>query len=102
MLGRKGIVKNAYIFFLLVAILLGSFEGARKKVNAPVFPSAPPTVPTRDVNILIKKVLKPVWSVAECVHLLLAHGAPVKVKNLQGWSPLAEAISYGDRQTSKL
>lgn len=37
----------------------------------------------------------------ECVHLLLAHGAPVKVKNLAGWSPLAEAISYGDRQTSK-
>uniref|UniRef100_T1J1L4 Ankyrin repeat domain-containing protein n=1 Tax=Strigamia maritima TaxID=126957 RepID=T1J1L4_STRMM len=35
----------------------------------------------------------------DCVHLLLAHGAPVKVKNAQGWSPLAEAISYGDRQT---
>jgi hypothetical protein len=25
----------------------------------------------------------------------------VKVKNAQGWSPLAEAISYGDRQMSK-
>ncbi|XP_065207679.1 ankyrin repeat domain-containing protein 13C [Planococcus citri] len=35
----------------------------------------------------------------ECVHLLLAHNAPVKVKNLAGWSPLSEAISYGDRQT---
>ncbi|KAL0277151.1 UNVERIFIED_CONTAM: hypothetical protein PYX00_004527 [Menopon gallinae] len=35
----------------------------------------------------------------ECVQLLLAHGAPVKVRNLAGWSPLAEAISYGDRQT---
>ncbi|CAG9107546.1 Ankyrin repeat domain-containing protein 13C [Plutella xylostella] len=35
----------------------------------------------------------------ECAQLLLAHGAPVKVKNLAGWSPLAEAISYGDRQT---
>ncbi|KAK2569535.1 Ankyrin repeat domain-containing protein 13C [Acropora cervicornis] len=34
----------------------------------------------------------------ECVYLLLAHGAPVKVKNNFGWSPLAEAISYGDRQ----
>lgn len=34
----------------------------------------------------------------ECAHLLLAHNAPVKVKNAQGWSPLAEAISYGDRQ----
>jgi len=38
--------------------------------------------------------------ITECVQLLLAHGAPVKVKNLAGWSPLAEAISYGDRQTS--
>lgn len=35
----------------------------------------------------------------DCVQLLLAHSAPVKVKNLAGWSPLAEAISYGDRQT---
>lgn len=41
------------------------------------------------------------WKWIECTHLLLAHGAPVKVKNLDGWSPLAEAISYGDRQTSK-
>ncbi|PKU30571.1 ankyrin repeat domain-containing protein 13c [Limosa lapponica baueri] len=40
-------------------------------------------------------------SVTECAHLLLAHNAPVKVKNAQGWSPLAEAISYGDRQMSK-
>lgn len=38
--------------------------------------------------------------ITECVHLLLAHNAPVKVKNLAGWSPLSEAISYGDRQTS--
>ena len=35
----------------------------------------------------------------ECVQLLLAHGAPVKLKNTAGWSPLAEAISYGERQT---
>ena len=35
----------------------------------------------------------------ECVQLLLAHGAPVKLKNTAGWSPLAESISYGDRQT---
>ena len=40
--------------------------------------------------------------ILECVYLLLAHGAPVKVKNNFGWSPLAEAISYGDRQISKL
>jgi hypothetical protein len=25
----------------------------------------------------------------------------VKVKNNAGWTPLAEAISYGDRRTSK-
>ncbi|XP_053738626.1 ankyrin repeat domain-containing protein 13C-A-like isoform X2 [Synchiropus splendidus] len=36
--------------------------------------------------------------VHECALLLLAHNAPVKMKNAQGWSPLAEAISYGDRQ----
>ncbi|RUS72970.1 hypothetical protein EGW08_019273 [Elysia chlorotica] len=35
----------------------------------------------------------------ECIHLLLAHGAPIKIKNAMGWTPLAEAISYGDRQT---
>lgn len=34
-----------------------------------------------------------------CAYLLASHGAPVKIKNLAGWSPLAEAISYGDRQT---
>uniref|UniRef100_A0A3Q3X955 Ankyrin repeat domain-containing protein n=1 Tax=Mola mola TaxID=94237 RepID=A0A3Q3X955_MOLML len=34
----------------------------------------------------------------ECALLLLAHNAPVKIKNAQGWGPLAEAISYGDRQ----
>ncbi|PIK46616.1 Ankyrin repeat domain-containing protein 13C-A [Apostichopus japonicus] len=33
----------------------------------------------------------------ECLHLLLAHGAPVKARNLQGWTALAEAVSYGDR-----
>ncbi|XP_030376955.1 ankyrin repeat domain-containing protein 13C [Scaptodrosophila lebanonensis] len=35
----------------------------------------------------------------QCVRLLLAHGAPVKIKNNDGWSPLSEAISYGDRST---
>ncbi|ETN72266.1 hypothetical protein NECAME_18929, partial [Necator americanus] len=30
--------------------------------------------------------------------LLLAHNAPVKVKNCDGWNPLMEAVSYGDRQ----
>lgn len=41
------------------------------------------------------------FPVPEFTHLLLAHQAPVKVKNLQGWSPLSEAISYGDRQISE-
>ena len=39
--------------------------------------------------------------ISDCVFLLLAHNAIVKVKNVQGWSPLAEAVSFGDRQISK-
>lgn len=35
----------------------------------------------------------------ECIMLLLAHNALVKVKNNAGWTPLAEALSYGDRKT---
>lgn len=35
----------------------------------------------------------------DIVQLLLAHNAPVKVKNINGWTPLSEAISYGDRLT---
>jgi hypothetical protein len=31
------------------------------------------------------------------VFLLLEKNAPVKVKNEAGWSPLAEAISWGSR-----
>ncbi|XP_076829117.1 ankyrin repeat domain-containing protein 13C-like [Brachyhypopomus gauderio] len=34
----------------------------------------------------------------ECAHLLLDHSVPVRVRNVLGWSPLSEAISYGDRQ----
>uniref|UniRef100_A0A1I7XT45 ANK_REP_REGION domain-containing protein n=1 Tax=Heterorhabditis bacteriophora TaxID=37862 RepID=A0A1I7XT45_HETBA len=34
----------------------------------------------------------------EATALLLAHNAPVKVKNSDGWNPLMEAVSYGDRQ----
>ncbi|KAJ1356788.1 hypothetical protein KIN20_014582 [Parelaphostrongylus tenuis] len=34
----------------------------------------------------------------EATALLLAHNAPVKVKNCDGWNPLIEAVSYGDRQ----
>jgi hypothetical protein len=40
------------------------------------------------------------FRILECVQILLSRGAPVKAKNLQGWSSLAEAISYGDRPTS--
>lgn len=40
--------------------------------------------------------------ISDIVQLLLAHNAPVKVKNINGWTPLSEAISYGDRLTSKL
>jgi len=34
----------------------------------------------------------------DIITLLLDRGAPIKVKNSLGWSPMAEAISYGDRQ----
>lgn len=37
----------------------------------------------------------------ECVQLLLKHDAPVKVKNGLGWTVLAEAVSYGNRPTSR-
>jgi len=40
------------------------------------------------------------YCVAEIVALLLDRGAPIKVKNALGWSPMSEAISYGDRQIS--
>jgi len=35
----------------------------------------------------------------ECIKILIDQDAPIKIKNFQGWTPLAEAISYGDRQT---
>ncbi|CAN0220360.1 unnamed protein product [Lampetra planeri] len=35
----------------------------------------------------------------DCTRVLLAHNAPVKSRNAQGWSPLAEAVSLGHRQT---
>ncbi|KAL3994333.1 GPCR-chaperone family protein [Acanthocheilonema viteae] len=34
----------------------------------------------------------------EATALLLAHNAPVKSKNRDGWNSLMEAVSYGDRQ----
>ncbi|XP_022648414.1 ankyrin repeat domain-containing protein 13C-B-like isoform X2 [Varroa jacobsoni] len=34
----------------------------------------------------------------EIVNLLLANGATVQVRNAQGWTPLREAVSRGDRQ----
>lgn len=37
----------------------------------------------------------------EATALLLAHNAPVKSKNKDGWNSLMEAVSYGDRQISK-
>ncbi|XP_075168776.1 ankyrin repeat domain-containing protein 13C [Haematobia irritans] len=35
----------------------------------------------------------------KCIKLLLDYDATVKVKNNEGWTVLAEAISYGDRDT---
>ncbi|CAG9798575.1 unnamed protein product [Chironomus riparius] len=34
----------------------------------------------------------------ECVCILLKHNATVNIKNCNGWTPLSEAISYGNRQ----
>ncbi|KAH3849090.1 hypothetical protein DPMN_091483 [Dreissena polymorpha] len=34
----------------------------------------------------------------EIIRLLLAHGALVRVKNNAGWTPLSEALSFGDRK----
>jgi len=41
------------------------------------------------------------YCVIEIVTLLLERGAPIKVKNALGWSPMSEAVSYGDRQISR-
>ncbi|VDO31519.1 unnamed protein product [Onchocerca flexuosa] len=35
---------------------------------------------------------------SEAITILLAHNAPVKSKNRDGWNSLMEAVSYGDRQ----
>jgi ankyrin repeat protein len=37
----------------------------------------------------------------DCVQFLLDHGAKVGIKNLQGWTPLAEAVSNGNREISE-
>ncbi|XP_070497032.1 ankyrin repeat domain-containing protein 13C [Chironomus tepperi] len=34
----------------------------------------------------------------ECVCILLKHNATVNIKNCNGWTPLSEAISFGNRQ----
>uniref|UniRef100_A0A8C4QAY5 Uncharacterized protein n=1 Tax=Eptatretus burgeri TaxID=7764 RepID=A0A8C4QAY5_EPTBU len=60
-----------------------AFAGDARRVLF-VLRSNPPLLIERDVH--------------DCIRLLLAHNASVKSRNLQGWSPLAEAISYGDRQ----
>jgi len=47
-------------------------------------------------------ILSPYYCAVDIVSLLLDHGAPIKVKNALGWSPMSEAISYGDRQISMI
>ena len=37
---------------------------------------------------------------SDIIFLLLTHDAPIKSRNLQGWTPLDESISYGDRSIS--
>ena len=38
---------------------------------------------------------------SDCANILLMHGASIMLKNVSGWTPLAEAVSFGDRQLSK-
>ena len=38
---------------------------------------------------------------SKCIETLLRHKHPVNVKNAGGWTPLQEAVSYGDRSTIK-
>lgn len=51
--------------------------------------------------MLLVKVTGRSITFLECVQLLLKHDAPVKIKNGLGWTVLAEAVSYGNRPTSK-
>ena len=37
----------------------------------------------------------------DTVQLLLSRDAPIKSRNAAGWTPLDEAISYGDRAMSE-
>lgn len=34
----------------------------------------------------------------ECTHALLQHNHPVNIKNMNGWTPIQEATSYGDKE----
>jgi len=62
-------------------------------------PTAQVTVDTKDKHGNTALHLAVMLGHSKCTQLLLAHGAPIKMKNKTGWSPLAEAISYGDRPT---
>jgi hypothetical protein len=37
----------------------------------------------------------------DCLQVLLEHEAKIAVKNSQGWTPLAEAVSFGNREISE-
>lgn len=37
----------------------------------------------------------------DCLKVLLSHDAMITVKNCQGWTPLAEAVSFGNREMSE-
>ncbi|XP_048584372.1 ankyrin repeat domain-containing protein 13C [Nematostella vectensis] len=70
------------------------FEGNLRKVSTALRTC---DIEERDIHGNTPLHLAVILGRRECVYLLLAHAAPVKVKNDLGWSPLAEAISYGDR-----
>jgi ankyrin repeat protein len=39
-----------------------------------------------------------IFDFLECVCILLKHNATVNIKNVNGWTPLSESISFGNRQ----
>ena len=41
------------------------------------------------------------YDLIDVIAILLSKGARVKEKNSLGWTPLDEALSYGNRETSK-
>ena len=53
------------------------------------------------LNLEFLVMSHPICVTLDVIEALLEHGALVKEKNCLGWTPLDEALSYGNRETSK-